>query len=176
MSDIGLKTWHYFFLTPTGGSFRGPYQDPMFMGDFPPRGGMMSDLTPGMQGGMDNPPMRRGYSNMREFTSPGRYGNGRPDRSMMDTDDMHRFADDGPMRMGSDDFGPGHLHEGMGRPFPNDMPTNSGGDRMMGLGPKRPENNSLPATLLKYLVHLHLGYTVPVEMLSLVTLLSTDSY
>lgn len=128
-----------------GGSFGGPYQD------FPPRGGMMSDFSSGMRGGMDSLPIRGGYSNMREFTSPSRYGNGGLDRGMMETDDMHRFADDGPMRMGRDGFGTGHHNEGMGRPFLNDMPMNSGGERMMGPGPKRPENNSLPATLLKYL-------------------------
>lgn len=147
------------FLNPSGGSFGGPYQD------FPPRGGMMSDFSSGMRGGMDSLPIRGGYSNMREFTSPSRYGNGGLDRGMMETDDMHRFADDGPMRMGRDGFGTGHHNEGMGRPFLNDMPMNSGGERMMAPGPKRPENNSLPATLLKYLVHFYFGYTVPGEVL-----------
>ncbi|XP_051722110.1 uncharacterized protein si:ch211-197h24.6 [Ctenopharyngodon idella] len=136
-----------------GGPYGGPFQDPMYMGDFPPRGGMMSDFPPGMRGGMDDPPMRRGYSDMEDFTSPGRYGNGMsgPDRGMMEPEDMHRFPDDGPMGMGPDGFGPGQRNDGMGRPFPNDMSMNSSGDRLMGHGPKGPENNSLPATLLKYL-------------------------
>uniref|UniRef100_A0A9J7Z1D7 Si:ch211-197h24.6 n=1 Tax=Cyprinus carpio carpio TaxID=630221 RepID=A0A9J7Z1D7_CYPCA len=138
---------------PRGLKPGGPYGGPRYMGNFPPRGGMMPDFPPGMHGGMDEPPMRRGYSDMGDFTSPGRYGNGMagPDRGMMETDDMQHFPDEGPMRMGPDGFGPGQRNEGRGRPFPNDMPMNSSGDRLMGHGPKGPENNSLPATLLKYL-------------------------
>lgn len=158
-----------FFLTFSGGPFGGPFQDPMYMGDFPPRGGMMPDFAPGMHGGMDDPPMRRGYSDMEDFTSPGRYGNGMsgPDRGMMEPEDMHRFPDDGHMGMGPDGFGPGQRNDGMGRPFPNDMSMNSSGDRLMEHGPKGPENNSLPATLLKYLVLFSFGFTVFVEALKL---------
>ncbi|XP_067304683.1 uncharacterized protein si:ch211-197h24.6 [Pseudorasbora parva] len=136
-----------------GGPYGGSFQDPMYMGDFPPRGGMMSDFPPGRRGGMDGPHMRRGHSDMEVFTSPGRYGNGMsgPDRGMMEQEDRHRFPDDGPMGMGPDGFGPGQCNDGMARPFPNDMSMNSSGDRLMGQGPKGLESNSLPATLLKYL-------------------------
>ncbi len=158
-----------FFFTSSGGQ---SYGGPMYMEDFPPRGGMMPDFPPGMRGGMDEPPMRRGYSDMGDFTSPGRYGNGMsgPDRGMMESDDMQHFPDDGPMRMGPDGFGPGQRNKGRGRPFPNDMPMNSSGDRFMGHGPKGPENNSLPATLLKYLVLFSFGYTVLVEAFHVFTL------
>ncbi|XP_026084273.1 uncharacterized protein LOC113059853 [Carassius auratus] len=135
---------------PRGFKQGGPYGGPM---DFPPRGGMKPDFSPGMRGGMDEPPMRRGYSDMGDFRSPGRYGNNMPgpDREMMETDNMQHFSDDGPMRMGPDGFGPRQRNEGRGRPFPNDMSMNSSSDRLLGHGPKGPENNSLPATLLKYL-------------------------
>ncbi|XP_051574944.1 uncharacterized protein si:ch211-197h24.6 isoform X2 [Myxocyprinus asiaticus] len=136
-----------------GGPFGGPFPDPMFRGEFSPRGGLMSDFTLEMHGGPVDGPMRRGQPDMGGFTSPGRYGNGMsgPDMGIMEPEGMQHFLDDESMCMGADGYGTGQHGEGMGRPFPSDMPMNSSADRMMGNDPNVMEGNSIPATLLKYL-------------------------
>ncbi|KAL6462527.1 hypothetical protein MHYP_G00289490 [Metynnis hypsauchen] len=136
-----------------GGPFGGGFSDSTFPGEFPPRGGLMSDFPPSMQGGLTDGPIRRGLTDMGRLPSPGRYGNSMPgpDRLMGSPESMQRFPSSGPMRMGSDGFGMGPRNEGMGRPFLSDLPMNSGSDRMMGGGPKSPEPSNTLATLLRYL-------------------------
>ncbi|KAL7835673.1 hypothetical protein SRHO_G00280200 [Serrasalmus rhombeus] len=136
-----------------GGPFGGGFSDTTFPGEFRPRGGLMSDFPPSMQGGLTDGPIRRGLTDMGRLPSPGRYGNSMPgpDRLMGSPESMQRFPNSGPMRMGSDGFGMGPRNEGIGRPFLSDLPMNSGSDRMMGGGPKSPEPSNTLATLLRYL-------------------------
>lgn len=115
----------------------------------------MSDFSPSMSGGLNDGLMRRGQPDMGRL-SPVLYGNSMPgpDRLMGSPDSMQRFSNGGPMRMGSDGFGMGLCNEGMGRPYPNDLPLNIGNDRMIGGGPKAPEPSNTLSTLLRYLVHI----------------------
>lgn len=103
---------------------------------------------------MANAPMRRGPPDMGGFPNRGGYGNDMavPDRGMMRLESMQHFSDD--MHMGADGFDIGQRSDGMGRPFSDDDVMNSSRDRMMGPG------DSIPATLLKYLVLLFFACTM----------------
>lgn len=127
----------------SGGPFDGGFPDPTFPGEYPSRGGLMSDFSPGMRG-LGDSSMIRGLSGSGMYDSgPG------PDRFMGSPENMQRFPNSGPMRMGSDDFGGGLRSEGMGRTYPGDLSMDR--DRMMGGGPKGPECSSTLAALLRCL-------------------------
>lgn len=154
--------------TLTDARFPRGFPDGMVPGEFPPCG-MRPDFPMGlpMRRFPADMPMNSGGGFSDGMPIPRNNGAGRPfpggmsmrmpgddmGMKMRDGDmDLRRFPDNRPMGMGGDSFGMG---PNPGRRFPDDF---SGGqlggsnDRMMPGMQKGPEGNSLPDTLLKYLV------------------------